>query len=153
MVGGKQGVSASEDGRGSLRGDEPRDFSTIEHSGGGVKPRSSIVACLLIACALGLPERAGSQAPSGKDVVSPEAFASFDPVARGKSLQIAVVMKICPGFHVNAREVSADYLIPTDLKAEVPAGLKVGEIIYPEALYKRLHFQKISSLTFTQIPW
>ncbi len=111
-----------------------------------MKPSPSIVACLLIACALGLPERAGSQTPSGKDVVSPEAFASFDPVARGKSLQIAVVMKIRPGFHVNAREVSAEYLIPTDLKAEVPAGLKIGEIIYPKGTLQTFTFSKDKQL-------
>ena len=65
-----------------------------------------------------------SQVPSPKDVVAPTAFASYDPVARGMALQAAVVLKIRPGFHVNAREVTFDYLIPTDLRADVPAGFK-----------------------------
>lgn len=96
----------------------------------------------LLVSALFTPPFAGSQTPSGKDVVSPEAFVSFDPVARGKAFQIAVVMKIRPGFHVNAREVTADYLIPTDLKAEVPAGLKLGEVIYPKGTLETFTFAK-----------
>ena len=62
--------------------------------------------------------RAAAQSPSGKDVVAPTAFASYDPVARGKEFQIAVVMKIRDGFHVNSRNKSAEYLIATDLKTD-----------------------------------
>jgi len=111
-----------------------------------VKLSSSICAVFLLAFALLLPGIAASQAPSGKDVVSPEAFVSFDPVARGKSFQVAVVMKIRSGFHVNAREVSADYLIPTDLRAEVPAGLHMGEIVYPKGTLQTFTFSKDKQL-------
>ena len=45
-----------------------------------------------------------AQIPAARDVVKPSAFASFDPVARGKEMEIAVVMKIRDGYHVNARE-------------------------------------------------
>ena len=102
----------------------------------------SLFGIIVIAGSWCFSGHAGSQAPSAKDVVSPEAFASFDPVARGKSFQIAVVMQIRPGFHVNAREVSADYLIPTDLKTEVPAGLKMGEIVYPKGTLQTFAFSK-----------
>jgi len=87
----------------------------------------------MIAAALIFSSPAGSETPSGKDVVAPEAYASHDPVARGMSFQIAVVLKIRNGFHVNAREVTEDYLIPTDLRAEVPAGFKLGPVAYPKA--------------------
>ncbi len=100
---------------------------------------------LLISTSL-FPSPVASQAPSGKEVVSPEAFVSFDPVARGKSFQVAVVMKIRPGFHVNAREVSADYLIPTDLRAEVPAGFKMGEMVYPKGTLHTFAFSKDKQL-------
>jgi thioredoxin:protein disulfide reductase len=107
-----------------------------------VKLSSSVFATLLIISALLLPISADSQIPSGREVVSPEAFVSFDPVARGKSFQVAVVMKIRPGFHVNAREVTADYLIPTDLHVEPPAGLKMGEIVYPKGTLQTFTFSK-----------
>lgn len=109
-------------------------------------------SALLLISILLFPAIAGSQAPSGKEVVAPQAFVSFDPVARGKSFQVAVVMKIRPGFHVNAREVSADYLIPTDLRAEIPAGFKPGDIVYPKGTLQTFSFSKISNSTCTLIP-
>ena len=84
-----------------------------------------------------------AQVPSGKDVVKPEIFASLEPVARGSSFQIAVVMKIRPGFHVNAREKSEDYLIATDLKAALPAGFTSGEVSYPKGKLEKFAFSKI----------
>src|SRR5260370_7023459 len=73
-----------------------------------------------------------SQIPAARDVVKPSAYASFEPVARGKEMQIAVVMKIRDGYHVNARETTFDYLIPTDFKAaELPPRLKPAKPHYP----------------------
>ena len=100
----------------------------------------------LLAGALLLASPAGSQTPSGKDVVAPEAFASHDPVARGMSFQVAVVLKIRNGFHVNAREVTEDYLIPTDLRAEVPAGFKLGPVSYPKGTLQTFTFSKNKKL-------
>lgn len=82
------------------------------------------------------------QVPSGRDVVSPSAYVSLDPVARGSSFQLAVVLKIRPGFHINAREKSEDYLIATDLKADVPAGFKTGEVSYPKGKLRPFTFSK-----------
>jgi hypothetical protein len=100
----------------------------------------------LLAAALLFSSPAGSQTPSGKDVVAPEAYASHDPVARGMSFQVAVVLKIRNGFHVNAREVTEDYLIPTDLRAEVPAGFKPGTVAYPKGTLQTFTFSKNKKL-------
>ena len=84
-----------------------------------------------------------SQIPAARDVVKPSAYASFEPVARGKEMQIAVVMKIRDGYHVNARQTTFDYLIPTDLKAvELPAGFKAGEVSYPKGTLHKFNFTK-----------
>lgn len=83
-----------------------------------------------------------SQVPSGRDVVKPEVYASLDPAGRGSALQIAVVMKIRPGFHVNAREKSEEYLIATDLKAELPAGFSSGQVVYPQGKLENFTFSK-----------
>jgi len=106
---------------------------------------TAFAACLL-AAALVVAPALSSQTPSGKDVVAPAAYASHDPVARGMSLQVAVVMKIRPGFHVNARQVTEDYLIRTDLHAEVPAGFKLGEIAYPRGTLQTFTFSKNKQL-------
>src|SRR5260370_12400191 len=80
--------------------------------------RSFVLAAF--ALCLALSPAAPSQVPSGREVVKPEIYASLDPVARGSSFQIAVVIKIRPGFHVNAREKSEEYLIATHLKPPPP---------------------------------
>ena len=83
-----------------------------------------------------------SQVPSGKDVVKPEVFSSMDPAGRGGPFQIAVVMNIRPGFHVNAREKSEEYLIATDLKAQLPSGFTAGDAVYPKGKLETFTFSK-----------
>jgi hypothetical protein len=102
----------------------------------------ALLLAVLALCFASLPV-AQSQVPSGRDVVKPEIYASLDPAARGSSFQIAVVMKIRPGFHVNAREKSEDYLIATDLKSELPAGFQAGEVSYPKGKLEKFAFSKI----------
>ena len=74
--------------------------------------------------------------------MAPTAYVSYDPVARGMTFQVAVVLRIRTGFHVNAREVTEDYLIPTDLRAEVPAGFKISDVIYPKGTLQTFAFAK-----------
>ncbi len=51
-------------------------------------------------------------------------------------------MNIRPGFHVNAREKSEDYLIATDLKAQLPSGFTSGEVVYPKGKLETFVFSK-----------
>jgi hypothetical protein len=83
-----------------------------------------------------------SQVPSGRDVVKPEVYSSMEPAGRGGSFQIAVVMNIRQGFHVNAREKSEEYLIATDLKALLPSGFSSGEVVYPKGKLETFTFSK-----------
>jgi hypothetical protein len=112
----------------------------------GVQRNASVaIKVVLIISALLLLSRVGvaqEQTPSARDVVSPSVYVSADPAARGVPFQVAVVFKIRPGFHVNAREKSADYLIATDLRAEMPAGFKAGEVAYPKGQLHTFTFSK-----------
>jgi hypothetical protein len=98
-----------------------------------------VISALLL---LSVSCMAQSQIPSPRDVVSPAVYVSADPAARGVPFQVAVVFKIRPGFHVNAREKSADYLIATDLRAETPAGFKAGDVAYPKGQLHTFTFSK-----------
>ena len=100
-----------------------------------------LAGSLLLIVVAALPS-AHPQIPSARDVVSATAYVSSDPVTRGSSFQIAVVMKIRNGFHVNAREKSADYLIATDLRADAPAGFKGGDVSYPKGELRTFSFSK-----------
>ena len=100
------------------------------------------IALLIAAAAHVYMPRVSAQVPSPKDVVAPTAVASYDPVARGKEFEVAVVMKIREGFHVNARKKSADYLIATDLKTDGATGFKIGDVTYPEGELHTFSFSK-----------
>jgi len=100
----------------------------------------------LLAVVCFAPRAARAQVPAAKDVVKSLAYTSFEPVARGKDFQIAVVLKIRDGYHINARKTTLDYLIPTDLKVDVPPGFKAGEVSYPEGTMKTFAFAKAESL-------
>ena len=108
-----------------------------------MKPAAAIVvATLLLIIVAALPS-AQPQIPSGREVVAPSAYVSLEPIARGSSFQLAVVLKIRPGFHINARKPSAEYLIPTDLRANLPTGFKfAGEISYPNGELRTFAFSK-----------
>jgi hypothetical protein len=111
-----------------------------------MKPFAAGMFLIALAASSVLLSHAGSQSVSGKDVVAPAVYASFDPVARGMNFEVAVVLKIRPGFHVNARQVSADYLIPTDLRAEVPAGFRMADAVYPKGTLQTFAFSKSKQL-------
>jgi DsbC/DsbD-like thiol-disulfide interchange protein len=92
------------------------------------------------------PGIAAAQIPAAKDVVVSAAYTSFEPVARGQEFQVAVVLKIRDGYHINARKPTLDYLIPTDLKVDLPAGFKAGEVSYPDGTLKSFSFSKTEKL-------
>ena len=96
------------------------------------------LALIVLAALPSVPQ----QIPSPRDVVSPATFVSMDPAGRGSQMQIAVVAKIRKGFHINAREKSAEYLIATDLRADVPTGFQAGEVFYPKGELQAFSFSK-----------
>ena len=102
---------------------------------------------VLLVAAFGVaPKSSFGQIPAAKDVVASSAYTSFDPVARGHEFQIAVVLKIRDGYHINARETTLDYLIPTDLKFDLPVGFKAGEVSYPKGTLRTFAFSKTEAL-------
>jgi cytochrome c biogenesis DsbD-like protein len=115
-------------------------FAALKPSARFAAITTGAMALLLASASVKTPLAA--QVPSPKDVVAPTAFASYDPVARGKEFQIAVVMKIRDGFHVNARKKSAEYLIATDLKTDGATGFKIGDVMYPDGELRTFTFSK-----------
>jgi hypothetical protein len=101
-----------------------------------------VAALLTITVSLFFSAPARPQVPSPREVVTPTVYVSSEPAARGVPFEVAVVFKIRPGFHVNAREKSEDYLIATDLRAEIPAGFKAGAVSYPKGELHTFTFSK-----------
>ncbi len=75
---------------------------------------------------------------SAASVVKTKVYTSLDPVPRGKEFQIAVVVDIQNGYHMNSHKPLDSYLIPTTLTPQLPAGITLADTIYP--LGKNLKF-------------
>ena len=104
-----------------------------------------LVFCVAMSASFA-PRMAHAQVPNAKDVVQSTAYTSFEPVARGKEFQVAVVLKIRDGYHINARKPTLEYLIPTDLKVEVPAGYKASDVTYPDGTLRSFAFSQDEKL-------
>jgi hypothetical protein len=64
-------------------------------------------------------------------LVKPHVFVSAAPEPQGSTFEIAVVVDIASGYHMNSHKPLDEFLIPTTLTPQAPAGLKPGEVIYP----------------------
>jgi uncharacterized protein YcnI len=81
-----------------------------------------------------------SALPSPSAVVKPAAYVSLQPVPRGQEFQIAIVVEIARGFHMNSHTPSDQYLIPTTLTAQLPAGFQLRDTIYPDGRLEKFTF-------------
>jgi thiol:disulfide interchange protein DsbD len=88
-----------------------------------------------------------SAAPAtGAAVVKTHTYVSLDPVPRGKDFQIAVVVDINEGYHMNSHKPRDPYLIPTTLTPQLPAGFKLADTIYPNGQLKKFPFSPDKAL-------
>jgi hypothetical protein len=78
--------------------------------------------------------------PSAASVVNPHTFVSLEPVPAGKEFQVAVVVDILRGYHMNSHKPTDPYLIPTTLTAQLPAGVELAETIYPPGKLEKFVF-------------
>jgi len=63
-------------------------------------------------------------------------------VKRGGSVQVAVVLDVDEGYHINSNRPAEKYLIATALKIERTAGLTTTPVIYPKAKLQRFEFSQ-----------
>lgn len=83
-----------------------------------------------------------SNLPRASSVIEPTAYVSLEPVPRGRTFDLAVVLKIRPGFHVNAHEASEDFLIPTEVTTELLTGFRVIATNYPKGELRKFRFSQ-----------
>jgi thioredoxin:protein disulfide reductase len=113
----------------------------------------NFIVQIVLACGAGLlcAQIAAAQGvPAASEVASPKIYVSVAPVPRSSTFEVAVVVGILPGFHMNAHKPSEEYLIPTVLTAKLPAGFREGETIYPAGIEKKLSFAEKPLLVYTK---
>jgi thioredoxin:protein disulfide reductase len=90
------------------------------------------LALVVIAPSRRIVRAQDSQVPqSAASVVKTKVYTSLEPVPRGKEFQIAVVVDILNGYHMNSHKPLDSYLIPTTLTPQVPTGITLADTIYP----------------------
>jgi hypothetical protein len=92
-----------------------------------------------------MPQGAGAL-PNAAAVVKPHAYVSLAPVPRGKAFEAAVVVDIARGFHMNSHKPSDEYLIPTTIAPQLPAGIKLVDTIYPNGRLEKFAFSPTKPL-------
>ncbi len=83
---------------------------------------------------------------SPAEVVKPHTYVSLEPVPRGKEFQVAVVMEIAQGFHMNSHKPTEAYLIPTTLTVQPAAGIQLLDTIYPNGQLEKFSFSPDKAL-------
>lgn len=78
--------------------------------------------------------------PQSAPNIGVNGYASTDKVQRGRIVQVAVVMDIPNGYHVNSNRPLESFLKATQLKVEAPGGVRVGPVAYPRALLRKFSF-------------
>lgn len=96
-------------------------------------------AALLLA-SVSRPVNAQAAPMSAKEVVKAHAYVSLDRVPRGKAFEVAIVLKIAEGYHMNSHKPLDAYLIPTTMTPKVPKGIKLVSTIYPPGENKKFPF-------------
>jgi DsbC/DsbD-like thiol-disulfide interchange protein len=92
---------------------------------------SCVLVCLLISLAAG-------QNP--KPVVEARMLLGADAAHANTSVRAAVIARIASGFHLNDNRPTLNYLIPTELKLDVPKELSIERVVYPQGQPRRFAF-------------
>ncbi len=91
---------------------------------------------------------AASSVPAEAAIPRPEKAklalqAEHAAVAAGETARISALVSIEAGWHVNSHTPTFDYLIPTELELELPAGWPAPAIAYPPAKKKTFAFADV----------
>ena len=89
--------------------------------------KRTLMGLFLTGVVLNLPAALyGRTAPQSAPNIGVNGYASTDKVQRGRVVQVAVVMDIPHGYHVNSNRPLESFLKATQLKVDAPSGVRVG---------------------------
>lgn len=106
-------------------------------------PRKRLqITCALAALILAAGARDGTTVEFGTvaEPVSVRSAASLSSVPPGGTIGIAVQLELSSHWHVNAHKTNDEFLIPTRVVFEAPAGFEIRGPVYPTPVEKKLDF-------------
>ena len=93
-------------------------------------------------CATKIPAQTGSEIPNAADVVKPRTYVSFDEIPAGHPFEVAIVVDILNGYHMNSHTPSEEYLIPTSVTLAPTPGIREIGAKYPDGQMLQFDFSK-----------
>lgn len=102
--------------------------------------KNAIVLAFSLLAVLATAPSVRSQRPP-VDKANLALFADRAAYAAGDLARVAAVVEVDPGWHIQSHTPSFDYLIPTELRLELPAGWPAAEISYPEHTFWSFEFE------------
>jgi hypothetical protein len=93
--------------------------------------------------------RAQSGPALARTIVTTQNYVSLVPVPRGRTFVVAVVAKIKTTYHINAHKVMDEFLIPTEIEGQVPAGFRLVSTDYPAGELRQFSFSKKKLAVYT----
>ena len=63
-------------------------------------------------------------------------------IKKGAAVEVAVIVEVDDGYHINSNRPAEDFLIPTALKFERLAGITPSRIVYPKAKIQKFEFSE-----------
>lgn len=76
------------------------------------------------------------------DIVEIKTFLSKDGIHPGETFKVAVLVKINPGWHIHANELSDQFLISTELLFEENEQIEVTQFHYPEPKLEKYEYSE-----------
>lgn len=104
-----------------------------------IKNQPLLVLVALVATAISNPHPAPAQLEV-EQKASFELLADRSAYAPGDTVRLAAPVTLEHGWHMNANQPTFDWLIPTELRFDVPTGVTVGPIDYPPPKLMRFSF-------------
>ncbi|HUJ31002.1 MAG TPA: protein-disulfide reductase DsbD domain-containing protein [Candidatus Acidoferrum sp.] len=111
------------------------------------------VRCLALVAALSIAGFAANASAFAQEppmaataVVKPHAYVSLEPVPRGQEFQVAIVVSIARGYHMNSHKPIDPYLIPTTVTPQLPAGFELVDTMYPAGKLEKFPFSPDKAL-------
>ncbi len=77
-----------------------------------------------------------------RNVVSVRTAVSVDKLRVGASAKAAVQLVVAPGYHINSRFPSDEFLVGTKVQLDKLPGMTVGGAVYPKGAVKKFAFSK-----------
>jgi DsbC/DsbD-like thiol-disulfide interchange protein len=80
--------------------------------------------------------------PSPSSVAKPQAYVSLEQVPAGHEFEVAIVVDILTGYHMNSHKPTESYLIPTSISLATTPGIREVSTSYPDGQMLKFDFSQ-----------